>query len=255
MPNRRAPFEIGGAVVAPGSRETISIQLSVLSNHTPMNLPVQVIHGTKEGPVAFVSAAIHGDEIIGVEIIRRLSHMIAKRRLAGTVLLVPIVNTIGFIAHSRYLPDRRDLNRSSPGSAAGSLASQLAHRFLNDVVARCEFGIDLHSAAIHRESLPQIRANPDDEKSMDLARAFGAPIIIKSPLRDGSLRSAALKRGCGSMILNLCGCEGRVARAAAFRDDGLAFHQGGYRRIPCGLEKFVGARSGRRADARLTENR
>ncbi len=200
MPNRRAPFEIGGAVVAPGSRETISIPLSVLSNHTPMNLPVQIIHGTKEGPTAFVSAAIHGDEIIGVEIIRRLSHMIAKRRLAGTVLLVPIVNTIGFISHSRYLPDRRDLNRSFPGSATGSLASQLAHRFLNDVVARCEFGIDLHSAAIHRENLPQIRANPGDEKSMDLARAFGAPIIIKSPLRDGSLRSAALKRGVPVLV-------------------------------------------------------
>lgn len=82
--------------------------------------------------------------------------MIAKRRLAGTVLLVPIVNTIGFIAHSRHLPDRRDLNRPFPGSATGSLASQLAHRFLDDVVAGCEFGIDLHSAAIHRENLPQI---------------------------------------------------------------------------------------------------
>ena len=150
--------------------------------------------------MAFVSAAIHGDEIIGVEIIRRLSHMIAKRRLAGTVLLVPMVNTIGFIAHSRYLPDRRDLNRSFPGSATGSLASQLAHRFLNDVVAGCEFGIDLHSAAIHRENLPQIRANPDDEKSMVLARAFGAPIIIKSPLRDGSSRSAALKRGVPVLV-------------------------------------------------------
>ena len=200
MPKRRAPFEIDGAVVAPGSRETVSIPLSVLSNHTPMNLPVQVIHGTKEGPTAFVSAAIHGDEIIGVEIIRRLSHMLAKRRLAGTVMLVPIVNTIGFISHSRYLPDRRDLNRSFPGSAAGSLASQLAHRFLNDVVARCEFGIDLHSAAIHRENLPQIRVNPDDESSMDLARVFGAPIIIKSPLRDGSLRAAAHKKGVPVLV-------------------------------------------------------
>lgn len=200
MPKRRPSFEIAGTVVAPGSRATVSIPLSVLSDHTPMNLPVQIIHGTREGPVAFVSAAIHGDEIIGVEIIRRLSHMLARRRLAGTLMLVPIVNTIGFISHSRYLPDRRDLNRSFPGSASGSLASQLAHRFLNEVVARCEFGVDLHSAAIHRVNLPQIRVNPADDRSMDLARVFGAPIIVKSPLRDGSLRSAAHDKGVPVLV-------------------------------------------------------
>jgi predicted deacylase len=200
MAKRRAAFEIAGTKVEPGTRATMSIPLSVLSDHTPMNLPVQVIHGTREGPVAFVSAAIHGDEIIGVEIIRRLAHMPALRRLAGTLILVPIVNTIGFISHSRYLPDRRDLNRSFPGSASGSLASQLAHRFLNEVVARCEFGVDLHSAAIHRVNLPQIRVNPDDAASLDLARVFGAPIIIKSPLRDGSLRSAAHDLGVPVLV-------------------------------------------------------
>ncbi|MBO6782844.1 MAG: succinylglutamate desuccinylase/aspartoacylase family protein [Alphaproteobacteria bacterium] len=191
---KRPPFEIAGTVVPAGTRATVGIPLSVLSDHTPMTLPVQVIHGRREGPVGFVSAAVHGDEIIGVEIIRRLARVAALRRLSGTLLLVPIVNTFGFISHSRYLPDRRDLNRSFPGSETGSLASQLAHRFLNDVVARCDFGIDLHSAAVNRENLPQIRVNPDDARSMDLAKVFGAPVIIKSPLRDGSLRSAAHKR-------------------------------------------------------------
>ncbi len=191
---KRAPFEIAGTAVAPGTRATVGIPLSVLSNHTPMTLPVQVIHGRRDGPVGFVSAAVHGDEIIGVEIIRRLARVPALRRLSGTLLLVPIVNAFGFISHSRYLPDRRDLNRSFPGSESGSLASQLAYRFLNDVVARCEFGVDLHSAAVNRENLPQIRVNPDDARSLDLAKVFGAPVIIKSPLRDGSLRSAAHKR-------------------------------------------------------------
>lgn len=188
---KRGPFRIGDEVVEAGTRATVSIPLSVLSDHTPMNLPVQVIHGRRDGPVCFVSAALHGDELNGVEIIRRLARVPALRRLSGTLLLVPIVNTFGFIAHSRYLPDRRDLNRSFPGSASGSLAGQLAHRFLNDVVGRCEFGIDLHTAAVNRENLPQIRVNPDDEKAFKLAEVFGAPVIIKSPLRDGSLRKTA----------------------------------------------------------------
>lgn len=200
MAAKRPPFEIAGTKVEPGTRATVGIPLSVLSDHTPMNLPVQVIHGRREGPVGFVSAAVHGDEIIGVEIVRRLAHMPALRRLAGTLLLVPVVNTFGFISHSRYLPDRRDLNRSFPGSATGSLASQLAHRFLNQVVARCDFGIDLHSAAVNRVNLPQIRVNPDDTRSLDLAGVFGAPIVVKSPLRDGSLRAAAQKLGVPVLV-------------------------------------------------------
>lgn len=166
----------------------------MMSDHTPATLSVQAIHGRREGPVVFVSAAVHGDEIIGVEIVRRLAQSPALRRIAGTVLLVPIVNSFGFINHSRYLPDRRDLNRSFPGSVNGSLAARLAALFLAEVVERCDFGIDLHSAAVNRINLPQIRVNPKDKKALELAQAFGAPVILQSNLRDGSLRYAASER-------------------------------------------------------------
>ncbi len=165
-----------------------------------MALQVCVIHGEEDGPTMFVSAAVHGDELTGVAICRRLlaSNALAIKR--GTLLVVPIVNAFGFISHSRYLPDRRDLNRSFPGSARGSLASQLAHLFLTEVVWRSACGIDLHSAAIHRSNLPQIRVNSQDVPSYELAVAFGAPIIVHSGLREGSLRGTAQQRGVPVLV-------------------------------------------------------
>ncbi|MCI5078409.1 succinylglutamate desuccinylase/aspartoacylase family protein [Oricola sp.] len=197
---KQKPFEFAGVSIEPGSRRTVDIPLGVLSNHTPVSLPVHVINGRKRGPVIFVSAAIHGDEINGVEIVRRLLHAKPVDRIAGTLLAVPIVNAIGFLNHSRYLSDRRDLNRSFPGSETGSMAARLAHTFLNMVVARCDAGIDLHSAAIHRTNLPQIRISADDPGTIRLAEAFGAPLILKSGLREGSLRQAAISRGVEIMV-------------------------------------------------------
>ena len=191
----RGDFQIGSERVAPGERRLVSLPMSALSNRTPMALPVTVIHSRREGPTLFVSAAVHGDELTGVAICRRLLASKALAVTRGTLLMVPIVNAFGFIAHSRYLPDRRDLNRSFPGSIKGSLAAQLAHLFLNEVVARSSCGIDLHSAAIHRSNLPQIRVDAHDEKALALAQAFGAPIMIHSGLREGSLRRTAQERG------------------------------------------------------------
>lgn len=193
MPRR--PIEVGGQQVLPGERQLVNLPLSALSNQTPMSVPVSVIHGRREGPTLFVSAAIHGDELTGVAICRRLLGSRALRVAKGTLLMVPIVNAFGFISHSRYLPDRRDLNRSFPGSSKGSLAAQLANLFFTEVVARSDYGIDLHSAAIHRSNLPQIRIDSDDEKAYELGRAFGAPIIVHSALREGSLRAAAHDKG------------------------------------------------------------
>lgn len=199
MPARES-FTINGSQIAPGDRQTIDLPVSVLSNHTPMTMPVHVIHGKKPGPVIFISAAVHGDEIIGVEIIRRLLGTLDVAKVRGTVLAVPVVNAFGFINHSRYLPDRRDLNRSFPGSPGGSLASRLAHLFLTEIVARCDHGIDLHSAAIHRTNLPQIRVSPKDPDTMLLAQVFGAPVILTSMARDGSLRSAAKEQDCDVLL-------------------------------------------------------
>lgn len=188
---KRAPFEIGGETIAAGTRATVELPLSMLSDHTPISLTVHVVHGRREGPTLFVSAAVHGDEIIGVEIIRRLLRTPALKRLRGTLICVPIVNVFGFITHNRYLPDRRDLNRSFPGSARGSLASQLAHLFTTEIIARSDWGIDLHSASNNRTNLPQIRLSPSKPETEALALAFGAPVILRSGLREGSLRKIA----------------------------------------------------------------
>ncbi|MCB1909139.1 MAG: succinylglutamate desuccinylase/aspartoacylase family protein [Rhodocyclaceae bacterium] len=197
---RRAAFEIDGRQIAAGTRETVELPISVLSDHTPIALSVHVVHGARPGPTVFVSAAVHGDEIIGVEVIRRLLRSPALQHLAGTLMCVPVVNAFGFISHQRYLPDRRDLNRSFPGSANGSLAAQLAHKFLTQIVARCEVGIDLHSASIHRVNLPQIRVAPDAGRPLELGLAFGAPIVLLSELRDGSLRAAARELGVDMLL-------------------------------------------------------
>ena len=193
MPQR--PFSIGGEEVAPGERRLVNLPLTALSNQTPMAVPVSVVHGRREGPTLFVSAAIHGDELTGVAICRRLLGSNALKITRGTLLMVPIVNAFGFISHSRYLPDRRDLNRSFPGSGKGSLAAQLAHLFFSEIVGRSDYGIDLHSAAIHRSNLPQIRVDSGDAAALELARAFGAPIIVHSSLREGSLRKTAQEKG------------------------------------------------------------
>ena len=191
MTARRADFAIGAETVAAGTRRTVHLPVSVLSDHTPVSLSAHVVHGRADGPTVFVSAGIHGDEVIGVEIVRRLLRTPNLDRLRGTLLVIPVVNTFGFIGHSRYLPDRRDLNRCFPGSAGGSLGARLAQLFLAEIVARSDFGIDLHSAAIHRTNLPQIRIASDEPRLDQLAEAFGAPVILTSPLRDGSLRGAA----------------------------------------------------------------
>lgn len=185
---------IGNETILPGERRTVDLEMGKLYTHSAAMMPVHVICGRQAGPVLFVSAAIHGDEINGVEIIRRLLRLPALKRIKGTLIAVPIVNLLGFISQSRYLPDRRDLNRSFPGSQSGSLASRTARQFMQEVVNQSTHGIDLHTGAINRYNLPQIRANLDDPETLRLANAFGTPVILNSALRDGSLREAAAKK-------------------------------------------------------------
>ncbi len=195
----RPPFEIGMHTVLSGSRRTVDLPVSVLSDHTPVSMSVHVAHGSEPGPTVFVSAAVHGDEVIGVEIVRRLLRTPSLDKLKGTLLAIPIVNAFGFLNQSRYLPDRRDLNRSFPGNTSGSLAARLAHLFVTEIVARSDLGIDLHSAAIHRTNLPQIRVSPKTPNALTLADIFGAPVVMTAPIREGSMREAA--RGMGVEIL------------------------------------------------------
>lgn len=192
MPNTK--FVLGGIEIPRGVNTTVNLELPKMYN-TPTQLPVRVIRGKKDGPVVFISAAIHGDELNGIEIIRRFRMLSILKRLKGTVILVPIVNIYGIMTLSRYLPDRRDLNRSFPGSAKGPLAGRVAKIFFDEIVSKCDLGIDLHTGAIHRSNLPQVRTNIENEYTFNLAKAFGAPVILHSAIRDGSLRAVAQEKG------------------------------------------------------------
>jgi uncharacterized protein len=188
------PLKIGTEKIFPGQRKRFQLDIASLYDYTKLSLPVEVVRGKQEGPVLFVSAAIHGDELNGIEIIKRLLQRPALKRIRGTLIAVPVVNVFGFNDRSRYLPDRRDLNRCFPGNTTGSLGSRLAHVFMKEIVRKCTHGIDLHTGAIHRTNLPQIRACLDHPETDELARFFGVPVVLDSKLRDGSLREAARKR-------------------------------------------------------------
>lgn len=194
------PFLIGGVEVLPGTRQTVELPAARLYTHTRMSLTAQIVHGRRPGPRLFVSGALHGDEINGVEIIRRLLKRKSLGSIRGTLVTIPVVNSYGFINHSRYLPDRRDLNRVFPGSEKGSLASRLAHLFMTEVVSKCTHGIDLHTGSNNRFNLPQVRASLDDPDTRALAHAFGAPVMLHSKLRDGSLRQEVAELGIPMLL-------------------------------------------------------
>ncbi|MEM7770092.1 MAG: succinylglutamate desuccinylase/aspartoacylase family protein [Cyanobacteria bacterium P01_A01_bin.37] len=230
--NGSQSITIGGVAIAPGKRLRLDIPVAKLPTQTPMSLPVTVINGKQEGPRLWLSAAIHGDEINGVEIIRQVLATLSPQTLKGMLIAVPVVNIFGFIGQSRYLPDRRDLNRSFPGSPRGSLASLLAHLFMNEVVAHCTHGIDLHTAAIHRCNLPQIRANLNDDETLACAKAFGAPLMIHAATRDGSLRQAASQRGIPVLLYE-------AGEALRFDADSIQTGVAGVLRVMTHLEMIV----------------
>ena len=188
-------LRIAGQEIAPGTRQRIEIPVGRRVTGAQVSLPVEVVNGRRPGPRLFVCAAVHGDEINGVEIIRRVLRRRVLSQLRGTLIAVPVVNLFGFIGLSRYLPDRRDLNRSFPGSSRGSLAARLANTFITEVVDNATHGIDLHTAAVHRSNLPQIRACLDDAETSRLAHSFGVPVLIDATTRDGSLRQEVFERG------------------------------------------------------------
>lgn len=186
---------VQGTPVLPGERQRVEIPVAELPTQSSQRLSVEVLNGMEPGPCLWLSAAIHGDELNGLEIIHRVLREVKTADLSGTLLAVPIVNVFGFIHQDRYLPDRRDLNRSFPGSSRGSLASRLANLFMKEVVSLCTHGVDLHTGSHHRINLPQVRADLDDPETRACALAFGAPIAIHGDAPDGSLRRAASRRG------------------------------------------------------------
>lgn len=163
--------------------------------------PVLVVNGAKTGPTLCVTAAIHGDELNGIEIVRRVLYDLDPEKLSGAVIGVPIVNLQGFRRASRYLPDRRDLNRYFPGNPTGSSASRLANSFFNEVIAKCDALVDVHTGSFHRTNLPQLRADLKNPQVLELTQGFGSTVVLHSSGTAGTLRRAAAEAGIPSVTL------------------------------------------------------
>lgn len=203
MTTPRQKLDVGewnGKRIEPG--EARDLQLSIGESYSSMTvkIPVHVRRGAEDGPVLFITAALHGDEINGTGAIRELVRDDDFQLRRGTVVLIPVLNILGFERHSRYLPDRRDLNRCFPGSASGSLASRMARILFTQVVGRADFGIDLHTAALRRTNFPNVRADMSDPAVARLAEAFGSEIILDGKGPKGAFRREACKAGCPTII-------------------------------------------------------
>lgn len=197
---QRPAFTIGDHAIAPGKRVTLDLPIARLISGGQLTLPVIVLHGRHDGPTVWLSSSIHGDEICGVEIIRRVLEHVDPRTLRGTLIALPVVNVHGFNTRDRYLPDRRDLNRAFPGSPRGSMAAQIAHLIITEIVQRCSIGIDLHTGADHRINYPHIRGDLNDPQVLSLAKVFAAPVSMHARTRDGSLRAAGTEAGATVLL-------------------------------------------------------
>lgn len=223
---------IGGAEVPPGARADLRLSVSESYVGDRMSIPVTVLNGELRGPRMFVTAAVHGDELNGIGIVRELLMTLEPNEIAGTLVLVPVVNVLGLPLHSRYLPDRRDLNRAFPGSPEGSMAARLAHTIVTEVLEFSDVGVDLHTAASGRANLPQIRGVLDDPQTLEYARAFAAPVLIDAPQRPGSLRSVGFARGVPVLTYE-------AGEALRFEESAIGVGVAGIRRLMAHLGMLV----------------
>ncbi|MGK7388993.1 MAG: succinylglutamate desuccinylase/aspartoacylase family protein [Candidatus Cyclobacteriaceae bacterium M2_1C_046] len=193
-------IEVAGRRIAPGSKIQIDAELGKLPTRTPVEIPVFVNRAKEPGPVLLLIGGVHGDEINGIEIMRRIIRLGYNNPSKGTVICIPVFNVYGFLNQSRGLPDGRDLNRSFPGAVAGSLAGRIAHFFMEDVLPAVDYILDFHTGGARRNNYPQIRASFEDEKAKEMAKAFSAPFILNSPFREKSLRKSAFKGGKPTIV-------------------------------------------------------
>lgn len=186
----------GSVRVAPGERANVHLDFSETYSGLRVQIPVHVYRSPRPGPVVFVTAAIHGDEVNGTGALWHLLRNPDLRLSRGSLIVVPVANPLAFDRHSRYLPDRRDLNRCFPGRTDGSLASRLARLLFDEIVTRSDVGIDLHSAAVRRTNYPTVRANLEVNRLTDLAAAFGTEVVLDRVGPEGSFRREACEAGC-----------------------------------------------------------
>ena len=194
-----------GAEVAPGTSQRLSWSATELFEGVPVSTPVLVANGIAPGPTVCLMAAVHGDELNGIEMVRRVFHDIEPNKLAGALIGVPIVNVQGFRRGSRYLPDRRDLNRYFPGNPNGSAAARIAHSLFNDVIINCDALIDLHTGSFERANLPQLRADLRNPDVLTLTHGFGAMVVLHSKPTVGTLRYAATIAGIPAVTVEAGG--------------------------------------------------
>jgi predicted deacylase len=191
---------IAGRAVSRGETQEIPLKISEFYTSNPVTIPLTVMRGVEEGPSLFLTAAIHGDELNGVEIVRSIIQELDHTKIRGTLLCLPVVNRFRFNRHSRYRPDRRDLNRHFPGDSTGSSAERIAAILFKQVVQRADYGIDFHTAAIGHTNLPHIRADLSRKEVRALARAFGTEIIVDAAGAAHSLRAAAVASGVPTVL-------------------------------------------------------
>jgi uncharacterized protein len=181
--------------IFPGDRKLVRLNISRLPSGTEIDIPIHVFRAQEPGPVLLLLAGMHGDEVNGVETIRRMIRREILKPVKGTILAIPILNIYGFLNFSREVPDGKDVNRSFPGNAKGSLASRVADRFTKEILPLVDYGIDFHTGGQSKSNYPQVRCRLEHGESETLAKAFGAPYILNSNYRPGSLRQEAAKLG------------------------------------------------------------
>jgi predicted deacylase len=199
------PLTVLGTEILPGTAHRLSWSATELFEGVPVSTPVLVVNGALPGPTLCLTAAVHGDELNGVEIVRRVMHQIVPNKLSGALIGVPIVNVQGFRRASRYLPDRRDLNRYFPGNPNGSAAARIAHAFFNDVIGHCDALVDLHTGSFERANLPQIRADLRNPDVVTLTQGFGSMVVLHSKPTTGTLRYAATLAGIPAVTVEAGG--------------------------------------------------
>ncbi|MGI9270955.1 MAG: succinylglutamate desuccinylase/aspartoacylase family protein [Woeseiaceae bacterium] len=200
-----SPLELLGETVMPGTTQRLSWSATELFEGVPVSTPVLVLNGAHPGPTLCMTAAVHGDELNGIEMVRRVMHDLEPDKVSGSIIGIPIVNVQGFRRGSRYLPDRRDLNRYFPGNPNGSAAARIAHSFFTNVIATCDALIDLHTGSNERANLPQIRADLRNPDIVTLTQGFGSMVILHSTPTVGTLRYAATTAGIPTVTLEAGG--------------------------------------------------
>lgn len=183
-----------GQDILPGKALQLNLEVAHLHTRTPIQVPVLVERAKEDGPTILVMAGLHGDELNGIEIVRRFLRKKLNKPTKGTIICLPIFNIFGFLNLQRELPDGRDLNRSFPGSSNGSLASQFAFHFMKEIAPHCDYIIDFHTGATQRNNFPQIRCECTDQQSVALAKIFNPPFILHSNLIAKTLRESIVKR-------------------------------------------------------------